>query len=142
MVRVGGQTYEFMGAPMQDSIGSKLLAKQTGLKVTPTQSIFTFTAGAIELTVNFFTPIDPTDLKRLSIPASYIAVSAKSLDAASHEIEVYIDISGEWSSGDVNEVIQWEYNTIGTNISNFNLHLKNPKSLQENGGKAQNLHFI
>src|SRR5882724_226019 len=107
LVRVDGQTYEFMGHPTQDPIGTKLQAKQTGLKVTPTQSIFTFTAGVIELTVNFFTPIDPTDLKRLSLPASYITVSARSLDTNSHEIDVYIDISGEWTSGDSQEVVEW-----------------------------------
>ncbi|CAG2183693.1 unnamed protein product, partial [Oppiella nova] len=66
LVRVNGQTYEFMGHPTQDNIGTKFQAKQVSLKVTPTQSIFTFNAGPIALAVNFFTPIDPTDLKRLS----------------------------------------------------------------------------
>ena len=130
MVRVNNQTYEFMGSP----ISNKLMANQTTLKVTPTQSIFTFTAGPIELIANFFTHIDPTDLKRLSLPASYIALSARALDGGSHKIQVYIDISGEWTSGDLKEELLWDYNTIEPNIVNLNLKLKNPKVLQESNG--------
>ena len=134
IVRVNGQSYEFMGTPNQDPIGTKLRAKQIGLKVTPTQSIFTFTAGPIELTVNFFTPIDPTDLKRLSLPASYIAMNVRSLDNTSHKIQLYFDITGEWTSGDSKQVVEWDFNTISENIVNFDLRLKNPKVLQEIAG--------
>ncbi|CAG2119196.1 unnamed protein product, partial [Medioppia subpectinata] len=49
MVRVDGQTFVFMGGL------EGIRAVQTGLRVTPTQSVFTFTAGPIELVVNFFT---------------------------------------------------------------------------------------
>jgi len=87
------------------------------LKVTPTQSIFTFNAGPHRTwQSNFFNPIDPTDLKRLSLPASYISVSAWSLDSATHEVEVYLDISAEWTSGDSNEEVVWEViEVIGNN---------------------------
>ena len=135
LVRVNGQTYEFMGTPNQDPIGTTLKAKQTGLKVTPTQSIFTFTAGPVELTVDFFTPIDPVDLKRLSIPASYIAVSARSLDDNNHPVQVYIDLSGEWTSGDSGQVVQWDVNTVDGKVVNFDLKLRDQKPLQENSGK-------
>ncbi|CAG2180698.1 unnamed protein product, partial [Oppiella nova] len=133
LVRVNGQTYEFMGHPTQDDIGTKLQAKQVSLKVTPTQSIFTFNAGPIALAVNFFTPIDPTDLKRLSLPASYISVSAWSLDSDTHEVEVYLDISAEWTSGDSNEEVVWEMiEVIGSNtILNADMRLKNQKPFQE-----------
>ena len=134
LVRVNGQTYEFMGNPNQDPIGTTLRAKQTGLKVTPTQSIFTLTAGPVELTVNFFTPIDPTDLKRLSLPASYIAISARSLDKENHQVQVYVDLSAEWTSGESKDVAEWELHNIGTNIVNLNMRLKTPRVLQETGG--------
>ena len=135
LVRVNGQTYEFMGTPEQDPINTRLVAKQTGLKVTPTQSIFTFTAGPVELTVNFFTPIDPTDLKLLSLPASYIAVSARSLDSGTHPTQVYIDMSAEWTSGDQGQEAEWSFNAVGTNVANLNMKLRNPRVLQEVGGK-------
>lgn len=134
LVKVNGQTYEFMGHPTQDPIGTNLRATQTGLKVTPTQSIFTFTAGPVELTVNFFTPIDPTDMKRLSLPASYIAVSARSLDNNNHDIQVYVDISAEWTSGDWGQVAEWDVNTVAGNVVNFNLKLRNQRSLEEHSG--------
>ena len=135
MVRVNGQTYEFIGSPENDPIGSKLVAKQTGLKVTPTQSIFTLEAGPVELTVNFFTPIDPKDLKRLSLPASYIAINARSTDGGTHKIQVYLDMSAEWTSGDPKEVAEWEFHPSG-GIANFNMRLKNPRVLQESNGMS------
>src|SRR5882672_4127175 len=133
LVRVSGQTYEFMGHPTQEDIGTKLQAKQVSLKVTPTQSIFTFNAGPIALAVNFFTPIDPTDLKRLSLPASYISVSAWSLDSATHEVEVYLDISAEWTSGDSNEEVVWEMMEVIGNktIITGDMRLKNQKIFTE-----------
>ena len=139
LVRVNGQTYEFMGHPTQDDIGTKLQAKQVSLKVTPTQSMFTLNAGPIALAVNFFTPIDPTDLKRLSLPASYISVSAWSLDSATHEIEVYLDISAEWTSGDSNEEVVWDMKEIKGNktIITGDMRLKNQKIFTENRGKSR-----
>ena len=134
LVRVNGQTYEFMGTPNQDPIGTTQKAKQTGLKVTPTQSIFTFTAGPVELTVNFFTPIDPTDLKRHSIPASYIAVNARSLDNNNHQVQVYIDLSAEWTSGDSGLVAQWDSNTVDGRVVNLNMKLRDQRPLQEHSG--------
>ncbi|XP_054157492.1 uncharacterized protein LOC128955839 [Oppia nitens] len=131
LVRVDGKTYEFMGHPTQDNIGTNLQAKQVGLKVTPTQSIFTFNAGPIVLEVNFFTPIDPTDLKRLSLPASYIAATVRSTDKSKHDVQLYIDLSGEWTSSDVNEVVEWDVFKVNNVILNANLHLKNQKTFDE-----------
>jgi len=138
LVRVNGQTYEFMGHPTQDDIGTKLQAKQVSLKVTPTQSIFTFNAGPIALAVNFFTPIDPTDLKRLSLPASYISVSAWSLDATTHEVQVYLDMSAEWTSGDANEEVVWDVMEIKGNKSVItgDMRLKNQQIFTEKNGKS------
>ena len=139
LVRVNNQTYEFMGYESKDR---KMVAKQTGLKVTPTQSIFTLTAGPIELTVNFFTPIDPADLKRLSLPASYIAISARALDKGSYEIQVYVEITGEWASGDPKEIVEWNFTAIDPKIANFDFKMKNPKVLEEANRNLANDFFI
>lgn len=48
----------------------------------------------------------PDDLVKQSIPFSYLAVSAASNDGGSHSVQVYSDISAEWTSTD---------NTLGVN---------------------------
>ncbi|CAG2115868.1 unnamed protein product, partial [Medioppia subpectinata] len=138
MVRVDGQTYEFMGKPSADVMEIQRVV-QSGLRVTPTQSVFTFTAGPIELVVNFFTPIDPTDLKRLSLPASYISMSARSMDQKTHEVQVYLDMSGEWVAADANQVVEWDVMEVKgkTNLINGNFRLKDQKEFAENRDLAQ-----
>jgi uncharacterized protein (DUF608 family) len=134
LARVNGQSYVVMGNSQEDPIGTRHMAQQKSVRVTPTQSIFTLTAGPIELTLNFFTPIDPTDLKRLSLPASYIAVSAKSTDGANHTIDLYTSISAEWVSGNSSKVAEWHFQEIDSKIKNFDIKLKNPAVLQEVNG--------
>ncbi|CAG2108209.1 unnamed protein product [Medioppia subpectinata] len=133
MVRVDGQTFVFMGGL------EGIRAVQSGLRVTPTQSVFTFTAGPIELVVNFFTPIDPTDLKRLSLPASYISMSARSMDHKTHEVQVYLDMTGEWVTSDLNQVVEWDVSEVKgkSNLINGNFRLKEQKQFQEYQDLAQ-----
>lgn len=79
---MGGAT----GAPLVD---------QLNVTYTSTRSIFTFSvAGKVTLNVEFLSPVYPTDLKRQSIPFSYLIVKARSLDGASHSVQVYSDVSG------------------------------------------------
>ena len=138
LVRVNGEAYEFMGSPSHDINGTKLQAKQVSLKVTPTQSIFTFNAGPIALEVNFFTPIDPTDLKRLSLPASYIALRAWSLTDMWYEIQVYLDMTGEWTSGNSSEVVEWDIHEVPGDepLINADMRLRDQKVFQEFKGTS------
>jgi hypothetical protein len=38
---------------------------------------------------------------------SYVMVTASSIDGQGHDVQVYLDISGEWTSGDVSQPITW-----------------------------------
>ena len=108
---IDNKAYTFFGAPG----GVPNTMTQTALNVTPTQSIFTFNAGGVNLTVNFLSPVEATDLKRLSIPLSDIVTTAQSSDGASHSVSVYFDISGEWAHGDSGQLIGWAPETINRN---------------------------
>ena len=89
------------------------------------------TAGGIDLTVSFLSPVEvkssakicescsvltildrqPTDLLNQSIPFSYLAVSAKSNDGSSHTVSVYSDISAEWVTGNNDLTANWSTTT-------------------------------
>ena len=110
---IDNQPYLFMGAPGVPSIPNAMT--QTSLKTTPTQSIFTFNAAGVTLTVDFLSPVEATDLRRLSMPLSDIITTAQSSDGTPHSVTVYFDISGEWASGDSNALISWAPESINLN---------------------------
>jgi hypothetical protein len=110
LVKVDGATYTWCGAPSENFT----LATQTNLVVTATQSTYTLTAGPVTLTVNFFSPVDPKNLQRQSVPMSYVTVSAVANDGNSHAVSVYADISAEWAHGDDNAEVSWAQQVSGT----------------------------
>jgi Domain of unknown function (DUF5127)/Domain of unknown function (DUF4965)/Domain of unknown function (DUF1793)/Domain of unknown function (DUF4964) len=120
IVRVDGTSYMFMGAPAlplpvpngnsgsQSTVsGFERALRQTRLEVTATRSRFTLQGGGVGLVAEFFSPVEPGDLRRQSIPMSYVVLTVQSVDGAAHDVQVYMDISGEWTSGDVSQVINW-----------------------------------
>ncbi|KZS93132.1 DUF1793-domain-containing protein [Sistotremastrum niveocremeum HHB9708] len=111
-VRVDGTAYRWLGAYAEGQ-----QANQTKSSFTATQSLFVLEAGPVELTATFISPIEPMDLIRQSMPFSYLTVSVRSLDGASHNVQVYSDISSEWTSGDRSLTVAWL-----TEVSNNIVH--------------------
>ncbi|PSS35457.1 hypothetical protein PHLCEN_2v1612 [Hermanssonia centrifuga] len=109
-VKVDGTTYNFLGAP---SVPATTVQKavQKSLTFTSTQSTFVMTAGPVDLTVNFLSPVEPTDLVKQSLPFSYFVLSAAPNDGKSHSVQVYSDISAEWVSGDDSLTVNWTTTT-------------------------------
>ena len=70
------------------------LAVQEAFDYTSTRSTFYLKIkDALRMEVEFLTPIDPNDLQRLSIPASYLKVTIRSMDGQAHRVKLYADIS-------------------------------------------------
>ncbi|KAL8849232.1 MAG: hypothetical protein Q9221_005762 [Calogaya cf. arnoldii] len=67
------------------------------------QSLSTSTKP-VELTLSFLSPITPTSTLRQSIPASYMTVHVK----GSFNINLYVDLNGQWVSGNRGSQIVWE----------------------------------
>jgi hypothetical protein len=120
IARIDGTSYLFMGDPTivldipNGNYGTPSTVQdferaldQTGLEVTPTRSTFTLEGGGVQLVVEFLSPIEPGDLRRQSIPLSYVLISARSIDGQVHDVQIYADISGEWTSGDDTQEITW-----------------------------------
>ncbi|KAH7101372.1 DUF1793-domain-containing protein [Auriculariales sp. MPI-PUGE-AT-0066] len=109
-VRVDGKAYRWLGSA---GTGGVERAVQTSFRLTSARSIFTFTAGPVNLTVTFLSVVSPQDLLRHSIPFSYLYVDVKSRDGAAHNVQVYNEISAEWAGTDNNADVDW--NTTVTN---------------------------
>ena len=72
---------------------------QTDFSYTSTRSTFVLNAGGrVELNVTFLSPVNANDLRRQSLPFSYLDVGVHSLDGASHKVQLYADVSAGKSS--------------------------------------------
>ncbi|KAJ3740823.1 hypothetical protein DFH05DRAFT_1507212 [Lentinula detonsa] len=109
LVNVDGAAYSFLG---ESSVSNFTKATQISAEFTSTRSIFVLSAGPVDLTVTFLSPIEPDDLVKQSLPFSYLSVSAASNDGSSHSVSVYTDITGEWLSTDHTVAINWT-TTVG-----------------------------
>ncbi len=110
---IDGKPYLFLGDPVLPA-GSPTLTPmaEAALDTTATQSKFTFNAGGVTLSVDFLSPVEATDLKRLSMPLSDIITTAQSSDGATHQVHLYFDISAEWTNGNESALVSWAPETI------------------------------
>ncbi|KZP32941.1 DUF1793-domain-containing protein [Athelia psychrophila] len=131
-VNVDGTVYSWLGAP--NTTGTTK-ANQTSMTFTSTQSTFVLTAGPVDLTVNFLSPVDATDLVKQSLPFSYLAVSAAANDGAAHAVKLYTDISAEWVSGDASLTTNWT--TTTGDIITHQAQLESPSIFGEVNDQTQ-----
>jgi hypothetical protein len=108
-----GAAVTWMGAPSGPAV-----ANQISFEYTSTRSVFTLSVdGKVGMNVTFLSPVEPLDLRRQSIPASYMNVEVFSIDGAEHKVQLYSDVSAEWASGDRSAVAKWDFGTIRSNPS-------------------------
>ena len=88
-VMIDGESYRFMGE------GQLPAMKQTYLDVNAMTTEYRFTAGGIELTARFTTPLFLDDYYYLTRPISYLKLSYKSLDKKEHSVIANIAVSEE-----------------------------------------------
>ncbi|KAJ6563311.1 DUF1793-domain-containing protein [Mycena vulgaris] len=138
-VKVDGQIYSFLGAASVPDVSVKQ-ATQKSFQFTSTRSIFMLSAGPVDLTVTFLSPVE-SDLVKMSIPLSYMQVSAASTDGAAHAVQVYSDVSAEWVSGVSSWDVEWAILT--TDILSHEIHLASPATFEEINDQAQygSLHY-
>lgn len=60
--------------------------------------------GSVEIVLSFLSPITPTSTLRQSIPASYLTVYVK----GNFNIDLYVDVNGQWVSGNRGSHIRWD----------------------------------
>ncbi|KAI1469986.1 DUF1793-domain-containing protein [Daldinia caldariorum] len=69
-----------------------------------TNLTYSIPGSDVKITLSFLSPITPTSTFRQSIPASYLTCIVE----GSTDVSLYVDINGEWASGNRDSKIQWE----------------------------------
>lgn len=109
LVRIDGQTSRLMGASPADLPAFP----QTGLRTTPTRSLYDFDDGHVHVALTFLTTALPDDLEATSRPGSYLTWSVKSVDGAAHSVQLYDSTSGLLSVNLPAEPVVWARETAG-----------------------------
>lgn len=104
VLRVDGHAYRFLGGKSLP----ETTATQTSVSVHPTRSVYTFTAGEVELRVTFTSSLLLDDLNLLSRPVTYVSLDVRALDGRPHAVALYFDISGEWTVDKPYHEVTWE----------------------------------
>ena len=152
IARIDGVSYLFMGNPgiildvpngnhgtPATVQGFERALGQTLLEVTPTRSRFTLEGGGVRLVVEFLSPVEAGDLRRQSIPVSYVLMTASSIDGRGHDVQLYVDISGEWATSDDGQVITWAPSQVpyqGGSLRTWAVQPRGPRVLAESGDMA------
>lgn len=108
LVRIDEMCYRLMG----DAPSDLPAAKQVGLTVLPTRSIYEFEIDGVHLTLTFMTPLLPDDLVLMSRPVSYVTWTATSTQG-NREIAVYIDAEAELAVNNPEQRVTLERGAAG-----------------------------
>lgn len=94
--------------------------RQVALQVLPTRTIYTFEEDGVRLTVEFLSPIVADHQLAISLPVSWITISAQSIDSGQKEVSVYFDMSAEAAVDTSNQQVLWgRLNHSGTQVMYF-----------------------
>ncbi|KAJ3555355.1 hypothetical protein NM688_g2626 [Phlebia brevispora] len=137
MIRIdgdGNKTFTWLGNPAQLTGLHRSIV--TNMQITPTRTIMNLTAGPLNLTVTFLSPIEPSNPALQSLPFTYLSLDITSNDGQAHAVQVYSDITGEWASGDRSNTIKWTSQTTDT-IVYYSVSRQTPQQLSEILGQAE-----
>jgi hypothetical protein len=81
-------------------------AVQKSVKITATQTKYSFMCGPIDLHLEFASPLLIDDLDLLSRPVNYISYNATSNDGQPHDVQVYFEATPEWAVNELNQEIE------------------------------------
>jgi hypothetical protein len=102
-VSTGKLTRRSYNASYPEYLGATYDASMTNLtyRIPPPDS---HTEPA-SIVLSFLSPITPTSTFRQSLPAAYLSVTVE----GTFNISVYVDLNGQWVSGDRQSPIVWSY---------------------------------
>ncbi|EZF32210.1 hypothetical protein H109_05476 [Trichophyton interdigitale MR816] len=156
-----GNTYPLLGRP-HDSLGPNnpnngynvSYAQFLGSKYDASTTNMTYLiqpegkhlAGeSVKITITFLSPITPTSTLRQSIPAGYVTVRVE----GNMNINIYMDMNGEWVTGDRGSSLIWKMDNIvdtkkGESLYQWQVSRKTEQLFTEFRDRAEwgMLHFL
>lgn len=107
--RTGGGYVDFgLYEKEENKVSFDRTAEQQSVSVLPTQTVYTFDCGPVELDVIFTSPLLLDDLALVSRPVSYITYQVRSKDAAPHDVQVYFEATPQWAVNDDGQAVGFE----------------------------------
>jgi len=101
-----GGAFIDVGIIRERSLLKTELAQQKSVKLTATQTSYSFDAGAVTIDLNFTSPLLMDQLEALARPASYVTFNAKSTDNKPHDVKVWFALSGTVSTDKPNQEVK------------------------------------
>jgi Domain of unknown function (DUF5127) len=106
--RKSGLTGNSYNVSLAEYLGATYDASTTNLTyLIPAPTSGSSATKPVKLILSFSCPITPTSTLRQSLPAAYLSVYAE----GSFDVSIYVDLNGQWVSGDRGSKIEWEYLT-------------------------------
>jgi hypothetical protein len=133
LIRIDDVTLRFMGAnPARRGDPEIKPMQQTGFKLTPTRTMYSFEANGIKLDLTFLTPALPQDLNVLSRPLTYIVWDVRAIDGREHNVRLYLDATAHLVVNRVDERAMWSRHKLGE-MEVVRLGSTEQKMLQKSG---------
>ncbi|KAK5113984.1 hypothetical protein LTR62_003107 [Meristemomyces frigidus] len=133
LARVGKKTYALFGLPHHEHIRS---ATTTGVNYTSTHTLIELTAGSVQFTLDFLSPVCPgvDDYAEQSLPYSYLTLTATNTDRKPISVQVLSGIDRTWTAQNGADNIN--YTTSG-DVGYFSFHNSNQVIFAENNEMAR-----
>jgi hypothetical protein len=96
---IGGEAYFDAGLNMEIEERSYFseTALQNSVEALPTQTLYHFTCGPVDMELTFTAPLLMDNLDLLSRPVNYITYTISSNDSRSHAVELYLEAGTSWA---------------------------------------------
>jgi hypothetical protein len=88
-------------------------AIQNDVRLSATQTIYSFTCGPVGLELKFIAPLLPQNPDLLSRPINYINYKVSSNDGEKHDVEVYFEITPQWAVNEINQEVSINKGLVG-----------------------------
>jgi hypothetical protein len=82
-------------------------AVQKSASMLPTQTIYTFDCGPVDLDLIFTTPLLMDNLALMSRPVSYVSYQVRSKDKTSHDVQIYFEATPQWAVNNVSQPVNY-----------------------------------
>ena len=84
-------------------------ASQQSVEITATQTKYQFSCGAVDLAVDFLSPLLMNDLDLYSRPISFITFGVQATDGKSHDVKLYFNASPDLARNKINQPTEQKF---------------------------------